>query len=112
MKIDSYRFGEIVVDGNKYTGDVIILPGRVLSWWRKTGHTVELADLKAVVDADPEVLVIGTGAYGAMRVLPEVNEFFSSKGITLVVLLSAAACERYNQLCQKHRVAAALHLTC
>ncbi|HIE12098.1 MAG TPA: hypothetical protein EYP63_01525 [Desulfotomaculum sp.] len=112
LKIDSYRFGEIIISGKRHTGDVIVLPERVLSWWRKTGHAVELADLKAVIDAGPEILIIGTGAYGAMRVLPEVNDFFSSKGIPVIVLLSSAACEKYNELCETQRTALAIHLTC
>lgn len=112
MQIDSYRFGEIVVGGKKYTDDLIILPERVLSWWRKRGHAVEAADLKEVVEAKPEILVIGTGAYGAVRVPPEVSEFLSLKGITLIALPSPQACEKYNQLCPKHHLAAAIHLTC
>ncbi|MEW6447545.1 MAG: MTH938/NDUFAF3 family protein [Bacillota bacterium] len=112
MKIDSYRFGEIVIGGKKYTEDVIILPGRVISWWRKRGHTVEVSDLNEAAGAEPEILIIGTGAYGAVRVLPEVNDFLSLKGIKLTVLPSPQACERYNRLSTQHRIVAALHLTC
>jgi len=112
VKIEDYRFGEIVIDGRRYTSDVLILPDRVLSWWRQTGHAVAVADLTAALKAQPEYLIIGTGAYGAVRVLPEVEDFLAQSGITLVTLLTAEACRRYNELAVKFRVVAGLHLTC
>jgi len=110
--IDSYRFGTIVVDGKKYTEDIIVFPDRIASWWRQAGHTVAVADVKEMAAAAPEILIIGTGAYGAVRVLPEVESFLSAKGIKLLALPTREACERYNRLRDKHSVVAALHLTC
>ncbi|MBE0466283.1 MAG: hypothetical protein IBX71_03550 [Candidatus Desulforudis sp.] len=112
MIINDYRFGQIVIDGEKYTSDVIILPERIVSWWRRTGHSVAAADLREVVAARPEMLVIGTGAYGAVRVPLGTEEFLVSQGIALIALPTAKACEKYNQLREKRRVVAALHLTC
>ena len=51
-KIDSYRFGQVVIDGDPYTKDVIILPERVIGgWWRKEGHALHPADLEVVIEA-------------------------------------------------------------
>jgi len=37
--IESYKFGEILIDGVTYTSDVIIYPDSVdFKWWRKEGH--------------------------------------------------------------------------
>ena len=64
-KIDAYRFGKIVNDGQDYTKDIIILPGRIIpNWWRKSGHNLSVDDLKSVFEAQPQVLVIGQGALG------------------------------------------------
>ena len=69
--IDSYQFGRIVVSGKKYTSDVIIFPDRVTdNWWRKTGHQLCLKDIAEVMTENPEVLVVGTGDSGLMKVLP------------------------------------------
>src|SRR5438552_3119615 len=44
-RIDDYRFGRVVVDGEEQTRDVIVLPERVLrDWWRADGHRLVLAD--------------------------------------------------------------------
>lgn len=111
--IDSYDFGEIVIDGKSYSADVIILPDRVIdNWWRDEGHKLCPADLWEVVQAGPEVLVVGTGYYGAMEVLPETYDYLQQKGIELRVERTAQACQLYNRLRASRRVAAALHLTC
>jgi len=111
--VDSYQFGLIVVNGKEYTSDVIIFPERVRDgWWRKTGHELCLGDIAEVITENPEVLVVGTGASGLMKVLPEVQQAVEARGIKLIVEPTDKACHTYNQLCQSQRVVAALHLTC
>jgi hypothetical protein len=55
-RIEEYRFGRIVVDGEEQTRDVIVLPDRtVTNWWRAEGHELALADLDDVLEELPEV---------------------------------------------------------
>lgn len=111
--IDSYEFGEIVIDGNLYTSDVIIYPHRIDSnWWRREGHELSVFDLKDVVDSRPEIIVVGTGNPGLMKVLPETEKHIKSKGIELMILPTKEACLTYNQLCNNRKIVALLHLTC
>jgi len=111
--IDSYQFGLIVVSGKKYTSDVIIFPDRVShNWWRKPGHQLCLKDIAEVITENPEVLVVGTGALGLMRVLPEVEWGIEAQGIKLIVEATDKACHTYNHICHSRSVVAALHLTC
>lgn len=112
-QIDSYRFGHLVVDGQAHDRDAIILPDRVLGgWWRKEGHALHPDDLGAVLEAAPEVLVVGQGAYGRMRVTPEASRVLREAGIELVAQPTEQACQTYNRLREERPVAAALHLTC
>ena len=111
--IDSYQFGLIVVNGKKYTSDVIISPDRVKDgWWRREGHRLCLEDIAEIMSENPEVLVVGTGASGLMKVLPEVRQLIEARGIELIVEATNKACHTYNQLCRSQRAVAALHLTC
>jgi len=111
--IDSYHFGEIVIDGKKYSSDVIISPDRVRdNWWRKTGHELCVEDIAEVITENPEVLVVGTGDSGLMKVLPEVEQAIQAHGIKLIVEPTDKACNTYNQLSHSQRLVAALHLTC
>ena len=111
--IDSYRFGLIAVGGKEYSSDIIISPAGVKSdWWRKRGHELCLEDIAGVITENPEVLVIGTGASGLMKVLPDVQQATRARSIKLIAEATDKACDTYNQLSQSQRVAAALHLTC
>ena len=111
--IDSYQFGRIVISGETCTSDVIIFPDRVKdNWWRRQGHVLCLEDIAEVTTESPEVLVVGTGAEGLMKVLPEVASSLETQSIKLIVEPTNEACNLYNRLCHSQRVVAALHLTC
>jgi hypothetical protein len=112
-EIDSYRFGHMVVDGEEYTNDLILLPGRVISnWWRAQGHRLSVADLDEVFDTQPEVLVVGTGASGVMDVPQETRQAIRDAGIELEVARTGEAWKRYNDLQDERAAAGAFHLTC
>jgi hypothetical protein len=112
--IESYDFGQIVINGRKYSSDIIILPDNTVkdNWWRKEGHKLCLEDLKEVFEAKPEVLVVGTGYNGFMKVSREVKDFAKSKNIKLVVENTRKAWQTYNRLRLSKKVVAAFHLTC
>ncbi|MEN3046971.1 MAG: MTH938/NDUFAF3 family protein [Candidatus Hydrothermales bacterium] len=62
MKIEKYEFGEIIIEGKKYTRDLIIFKDRISeNWWRKEGHSLYMEDLKEVLEFKPEILIIGNG---------------------------------------------------
>jgi hypothetical protein len=111
--IESYDFGRIVIDGRKFGSDVIIFPDRIDgNWWRKEGHTLSVDDVKEIVEAKPEVLVVGTGYSGLMKINPETENYLKSSGIELIAGRTDKACTTYNELFKSRRVVAALHLTC
>jgi len=112
--IDEYSFGRIVIDGKTYRQDVIVYPDRVKpNWWRREGHSLCLEDLEEVLRDPPEVLVIGTGYVGLMRVPREVREKLEEMGIQVVVEKTGKAYRTFNKLLSEgRRVVAALHLTC
>lgn len=109
--IEDYSFGKIVIDGERYNDDVILLEEKVIDgWWRKRGHRVVIDDLKKVVNFEPEVLIIGTGNSGRMRVpsdLPKKLDFKVESYPT------SRASKRYNELLSTgKKIAGGFHLTC
>ena len=99
--VDSYQFGKIVIGGKKYSSDVIIFSDRVRNdWRRKTGHELCVEDIAGVIAENPEVLVVGTGALGLVKVLPGVEQSLEAQGIELVAEPTNEACSIFNQLCQ------------
>lgn len=111
-RLEQYRFGRIVVDGREQRADLIVLPARtVTQWWRRRGHELVSEDLATVADELPERLIIGTGAQGRMRPDPVALDDLAARGVTVEVLPTAEAVQRYGE-CDPERTAAALHLTC
>jgi hypothetical protein len=111
-RIEGYRFGHVVVDGEEQARDVIVLPDRVVTdWWRADGHRLVLSDLDDVLDELPTRLLVGTGAYGRMRPDPETLVQLRERGIEVETLPTGEAVHRYGEL-DPRRTAAALHLTC
>ena len=108
--IDCYKFGHLVLDGKRYFHDVIILPdGGIKKWWREEGHRVKMEDLKEIKNID--TLIVGTGAYGMMRVDKEVMNEFEKRGIKVIIAPTKEAIYVYNSS-PEERTAACLHLTC
>ncbi|MGD8969386.1 MAG: Mth938-like domain-containing protein [Anaerolineae bacterium] len=112
-QVESYRFGQMVVDGERYTKDLILLPDRVIpNWWREQGHRLSVKDLEEVFAAQSEVLVVGTGAHGVMKVPPETRQATREAGVELRIADTDRAWRLYNELREKRRTAGAFHLTC
>ena len=114
MRINSYQFGKIVIDGKAYDKDCLIVGDTVhASWWRRQGHVLDPEDLHLVIEAKPAVLVVGCGSPGLMKVSQDTRQTLQQESIELIVLDTHNAVEKYNELAEKGKhVEAALHLTC
>jgi hypothetical protein len=114
MHIDSYQFGQIVIDGTSYDSDCLIIGDSVQSnWWRKQGHSLSAEDIEAVIAAKPSVLVVGCGASGLMEIPKQTQQVLQQNDIQLEALDTYKAVQRFNDLSQAGvNLAAALHLTC
>ncbi|NOZ26375.1 MAG: hypothetical protein GXO94_09845, partial [Nitrospirae bacterium] len=97
MHIDSYSFGRIVIDGKTYTSDVLVLPQRVLSpWWRRQGHLLQMEDLSEALKERPEVLIIGCGFSGVMKVPRGLTEELEGLGMEVVAEKTTDAVRIFN----------------
>ncbi len=112
-RIDGYRFGHIVVDGKAHSNDLIVLPSQVIEgWWRRQGHTLLPDDLADVFEAQPDLLIIGQGAFGRMSVPEQTRRAIESAGLEIIACPSGEACKTYNKLRLQRATALAIHLTC
>lgn len=113
MRIESYKFGEIIIEGRKYKSDLIVFPDRIFdSWWRKTGHSLSKEDIEEVLSLKPEVFIVGTGYYGLMKVPEELKRIIRDCGIELIIEKTKKAVEFYNKISPIKNTVAAFHLTC
>jgi hypothetical protein len=116
MELGRFSFGEIEIDGVTYEHDVVIDRGRIRK--RKKGPSKALrtgyghTPLSAAEDLpwDCGRLVVGSGADGALPVLPEVTEEAARRGVELVVVPTVEAIELMRDA--DPGTNAILHVTC
>ncbi len=113
MIITDYKFGAMTINGNIYRRDLIILPNEIISkWWRKEGHLLQKEDLENYLDILPQLLIVGTGKFGLMKVDPPFIDWLKNHKIKLQIEKTDEAVRKYNELTNKLNAIAAFHLTC
>src|SRR5438876_12171912 len=98
MKARLVRFGEIEVEGKRYTHDVVIDGGKVRErkqrpskeFREKFGHTPLSAGEK--MPWGGERLIIGTGAHGALPVMDELLAEAKRRGVEVIAKPTLEAC--------------------
>ena len=112
--IEDYGFGSMTVMGQNHRNDLKIIDNEIIdNWWRREGHALYSQDIDDILYSAAEVLVVGTGAYGNMRVTDEAERAIKARGIQLVAVPTKEAVTIFNTLYdQGKRVAGAFHLTC
>tara|TARA_B100000315_G_scaffold59856_2_gene54293 strand:- start:3447 stop:3788 length:342 start_codon:yes stop_codon:yes gene_type:complete len=113
MKIDSYSFGRIIIEGKSYDSDVILYKGTVYpNWWRMNGHLFQIDDIEKHLKKNPKKLLIGTGFSEMMKVDPEAKSYLNKASIEVIIESTSNAWKTFNSLSDEEDVMAAFHLTC
>jgi len=114
MEIEKYSFGSITINGKEYDKDVIIFHNRVFSpWWREEGHNLSIKDLEKAIDAAPNLIIIGTGSQGVMKVPEKTLKKLKELNIEVITARTPQAVKIYNEKEKNNEnVIACLHLTC
>ena len=113
--IEAYAVGRhMMVSGKKYTHDLKIIGNSVKSdWWRREGHRLAAEDITDILATSPDLLVVGTGYAGGMRIPDTLRQQLESRRIGLVTAPTAEAVQTFNRMRSAGKdVAGAFHLTC
>jgi len=118
MELEYPSFGKIIVDGKVYEHDIIIYPSRRVEkrkkWISKskhgTSHKLDSEELKEYLTEDFDVLIVGTGYYGYLSLLPESRKLVEGKEVH--ELPTGKAVELFNELNGKRKVLGIFHVTC
>ncbi len=112
--IGAFSFGALVIDGKKYSSDLIIYPdGRIADgWWRKSGHRLFAEDIQDLIHSQPDYIIAGTGIYGYVKPYKGLEILLHQKGIVFIAEKNESAIQKYNQKIVNKRVGACFHLTC
>lgn len=116
MRIETYSFGRMVIDGEEYQNDLMICGNQINpDWFRKEGHRLQPDDLDWIVEREPDLLIVGKGSSGRMKVADETRSFLKEHGIDIWLGRTDEAVEYFNSKKgsgEPDLISAAFHLTC
>jgi glucokinase len=116
--IAGYRFGEVTIGQRSYSRDVYILVDGTVKKRKKsiareeyhTAHALGPKELERVCRGGPEILFVGTGETGAVKLNEEALRYLSQRSIDCKALPTPEAIDAYNK--SGKRKAALIHVTC
>lgn len=119
IRIDSTKFGEIVIDGKKYHQVLIIGNSVIERDYEKleglfgTSHKIGDWEVEELFKNSPEIIIIGTGQDGMMEVDRSLYEKIGNKNIELIITITPEAIKIYNEKIESgKRVNALIHTSC
>jgi len=111
--IEEHKFGSFVIDGRSYLGDIKIVKNKVHYWEDRRGHNINYEHMRSLLESNPEIIIIGTGNSGYLKLPPELKDLVLGRSIRLITDINSKAIEKYNDLvAQNKNVAALFHATC
>ena len=110
MIINSTSFRSITIDGKTYNHDVWIFVDKTIKR-RDRNHEFTLEEFNIITKGNPEIVVIGTGQYGVVKITEEVIKAAKEKNIALIYDKTPNTIKKFNELKDK-KIAAAFHTTC
>ena len=110
MKINSTSFRSITIDNKTYKHDVWIFVDKTIKE-RNRNHEFTLEEFNIITKGNPEILIIGTGQYGVVKISEEVIKAAKEKNIELIYNKTPTTIKKFNDLKHK-KIAAAFHTTC
>jgi hypothetical protein len=116
VRFGKFSFGAIQIDGTTYDRDVLIDRGDIRERKKKPSKRFRDAFGHTPLSVDEKIpwkcrrLVVGTGAYGSLPVMAEVEREAKRRGVELLVLPTADAIATLKR--DESETNAILHVTC
>jgi hypothetical protein len=117
MEARFIKFGQIEIEGQRYEYDLVIEKGTVRRRKKKPskpfreqfGHTPLSA--QEVIPWGGKQLIVGTGAYGRLPIMPDVYDMAHQRQVEIVAVPTEEACHLLQTLPSQDAYAI-LHVTC
>lgn len=92
LKINDTEFGEITINGKNYDHDIVIFPNKIIRRKKRisknkhgTSHKFTREEIKEYLDQvdarSIKEVIVGTGQYGKLGLLPETKNYLEEKDI-------------------------------
>ncbi len=111
IRIDSFYFGNIIVNGRKFQQDIILSSNGEITE-KEGNHSFGKKEYNDILMRNPEVIILGTGTVPNVRIDPDIEVTAKLNGIEIITKPTIQAVEEFNKLVNKKRVVAVMHVTC
>ena len=116
--IDNTKFGSITIAGKLYDHDLIIRSnGRIEKRKKKmsksiygTSHMISLAEAQYVYEEGAELIIIGAGQNGMVKLSGEADDYFHQQNCAVKILPTSEAIRYWNGA--KGAIVGLFHVTC
>jgi hypothetical protein len=111
VKINSFRFGSLTINNKTYDTDMVVSwDGELIP--RESSHTISKEELMDMLVKGPEVILIGTGTAGCLKIDREIEDLAQGNNVEIVAKKTAEAVDEFNKKSRSKKIVAMLHVTC
>ena len=117
MKAELVAFGQLEIEGKRYSRDVVIDGGQIRKRDKGPSKALQGRARHTPLFAAEQIpwggkrLIIGTGAHGELPIWADVQEEAARRGIEIVALPTEEACDLVKGL-DADEIYAIFHVTC
>src|SRR3989344_419923 len=97
MIIDEFKFGSFRIDGRTYLSDIKIINNTIKYWSGRQKHELNLESVQDLASSSPDMVIIGTGAAGLVKVPIDVKMYFMQNRIPIIIEKTDLACKEFNK---------------
>lgn len=118
--INHFTWGKFIVRGKTHSKeygkgkDIFLVGDKVKEWKERKGHDLKKKMVDLVFDYDIDVLIIGNGVNGALKVSEKTKNYIKENGVNEVIVEKTPdACKLYNKYyLEEKKVGLLAHGTC
>jgi hypothetical protein len=116
-RVTNVSWGRLRIEGHGSFKDAKLFPGGAKEWdWRESGTShsagIRPSDVEELLELGAEVLVLGTGMYGRLRIGTDTLRLLEERAVTYHQLRTSEAIELYNKLRETEEIGGLFHSTC
>ena len=107
-RIQSYDDTQIVINDVTYRQTIVVTMQDVIDSWPITDvDQLETSQLNLILEQQPEIVLIGTGAVQKI-VNSSIQNYFAQHNLGIEIMSTGAACRTFNILISENRQVAAI----
>lgn len=111
INVDYLDRGLITIDGEEFREDMIVTPGKVLSWRRSKPLTLSINDFQTIISQRPAYLIVGIGIDDNLQLDDFTLGKLKDLGFEVYTAKTRTAVKKYNRVCDERKSIGLFHIS-